>query len=157
MLRKTYQIDNVTNRILQALLIIQCLTVFFVFLGITTNWYYDIFDGLYYALIFALIFLVLDLILLLNYLIAGYFYDIAVMKGHPNVAYFRFSFWLGLVGQLMIIALPCGTGGPASAAEPKPPAADPSQLMTQLVRQKDRGILTEEEYELIRKSIMDHM
>ena len=40
------------------------------------------------------------------YLIAVEFRTIAEMKGHDGHKYFLWTFWLGLVGMLMVIALP---------------------------------------------------
>ena len=42
----------------------------------------------------------------INYLIAKNFYMIAQQKGYAEGKYFHFCFWLGLVGYLMVIALP---------------------------------------------------
>ena len=42
----------------------------------------------------------------LDTLIATQFYKIAKEKGHDSVTYYRFAFWLGIVGYLMVIALP---------------------------------------------------
>lgn len=44
--------------------------------------------------------------LVIDYFIAKKFSDIAEMKGHEGNTYFWFTFWLGLVGMLMVIALP---------------------------------------------------
>lgn len=40
------------------------------------------------------------------YLIAKEFYKIAVMKGHDDKKYLWWTFWLEIVGMLMVIALP---------------------------------------------------
>lgn len=42
----------------------------------------------------------------LDTLIATQFYKIAKEKGHDSVTYYRFAFWLSIVGYLMVIALP---------------------------------------------------
>lgn len=44
--------------------------------------------------------------LILAIFIAKEFENIAEMKGHYGRKYFWWSFWLGLVGWLMVIALP---------------------------------------------------
>ena len=44
--------------------------------------------------------------LIIDYIIAKKFSDIAEMKGHYGGTYFWFTFLFGLVGMLMVIALP---------------------------------------------------
>ena len=44
--------------------------------------------------------------LVINYIIAKNFSDIAEMKGHQGSTYFWFTFLFGLAGMLMVIALP---------------------------------------------------
>lgn len=58
--------------------------------------------------LFTSMFLIVIFILLIyiNYLIANNFYNIAKTKGFNNKKYFWFCFWLGIVGYLMVIALP---------------------------------------------------
>lgn len=53
-----------------------------------------------------LIGVILAAVLLLDYLIAGLFYFIAVDKGYNKKVYLHLCFWLGLVGYLLIIAMP---------------------------------------------------
>ncbi len=50
--------------------------------------------------------IILILLLLLNYYIAKQFQSIARDKGYIEDKYFHLCFWLGLVGYLMVIALP---------------------------------------------------
>ena len=47
--------------------------------------------------------------LIIDYVIAKKFADIAEMKGHEGNTYFWFTFLLGVVGMLMVIALPVET------------------------------------------------
>ena len=47
--------------------------------------------------------------LVIDYVIARRFADIAEMKGHEGNTYFWFTFLLGVVGMLMVIALPVET------------------------------------------------
>lgn len=44
--------------------------------------------------------------LIIDYIIAKKFSDIAEMKGHAGDTYFWFTFVFGIVGMLMVIALP---------------------------------------------------
>lgn len=44
--------------------------------------------------------------LIIDYLIAKKFEDIAEMKGHIGSPYFWYTFIFGLIGMLMVIALP---------------------------------------------------
>lgn len=44
--------------------------------------------------------------LIIDYIIAEKFSDIAEMKGHEGSTYFWFTFLFGLVGMLMVVALP---------------------------------------------------
>ena len=49
---------------------------------------------------------VVILSIFINHLIAAAFYDIAQKKGHYEKRYYWISFWLGIVGYLLVIALP---------------------------------------------------
>ena len=42
----------------------------------------------------------------IDYLIANLFYKIACQKGHQDRKYFHFCFWLGIIGYIMVAALP---------------------------------------------------
>lgn len=44
--------------------------------------------------------------LVISYLIANEFYQIAIMKGFNESKYLWISFFLGMVGYLLVIALP---------------------------------------------------
>ena len=44
--------------------------------------------------------------LIIDYVIAKKFADIAEMKGHDSGTYFWFTFLFGIIGMLMVIALP---------------------------------------------------
>jgi predicted RNA-binding Zn-ribbon protein involved in translation (DUF1610 family) len=48
--------------------------------------------------------------LVIDYFISMKFADIAEMKGHVGDTYFWFTFIFGIVGMLMVIALPVQTG-----------------------------------------------
>ena len=48
-------------------------------------------------------------VLVLGYFIAAEFQKIAVMKGHTSMRYFWWTFLLGPIGMLMVIALPVVT------------------------------------------------
>lgn len=50
--------------------------------------------------------IVVAVALYIDYLIANEFYNIARQKGYETKKYFWFCFWLGIVGYLMVIALP---------------------------------------------------
>lgn len=50
--------------------------------------------------------LFLGIYLLINYVVAGYFVEIAAMKGHQGDHYFWCCFLLSFVGYLLVIALP---------------------------------------------------
>ena len=55
-------------------------------------------------IIFYLIAIIIGLFI--NYIISKQFGEIAEMKGHDGSPYFWFTFFLGMVGMLMVIALP---------------------------------------------------
>ena len=57
-----------------------------------------------------LCFVCLIIALVIDYIIAKKFADIAEMKGHEGSTYFWFTFIFGLVGMLMVIALPNAKG-----------------------------------------------
>ena len=42
----------------------------------------------------------------INYLLAGEFYTAALAKGYPHKKYFWICFFLGVIGYLLVIALP---------------------------------------------------
>ena len=46
--------------------------------------------------------------LIIDYVIAKKFEEIAEMKGHKGSTYFWFTFIFGVVGMLMVVALPSG-------------------------------------------------
>ena len=55
--------------------------------------------------IFAFAIVIIPLIVL-NVFIANRFYDAAKAKGYTDKCYFWLSFWLPIVGYLLVIALP---------------------------------------------------
>lgn len=68
------------------------------------------------------IFLIIVVVLVINGVIAMKFADIAGMKGHDVSPYFWYTFLLGIVGMLMVVALPdintpkTGTQSPSQAS-----------------------------------------
>lgn len=56
--------------------------------------------------ILVCIMIIVGVLLWFNYVIAKQFYDAAVAKGYGYKKYLWFSFFLGIVGYLMVIALP---------------------------------------------------
>lgn len=50
--------------------------------------------------------LTLVVVLVISWLVAGRFDEIAQMKGQPPKKYFWWCFWLGMIGWAMVIALP---------------------------------------------------
>ena len=69
------------------------------------------------------IFYILGIIiaLVIDYAVSKQFEEIAEMKGHDGRTYFWFVFILGLVGMLMVVALPCVQ----AEEEPKPSIIKP--------------------------------
>lgn len=56
----------------------------------------------------------------LAYFIAGWFSEVASEKGYSSPKYFWICFFMGLVGQLLVIALPDrGRGVDASGEQPE--------------------------------------
>lgn len=53
-----------------------------------------------------LYFVALIIGLILDYFIANWFAQIAADKGHPEKKYFWLCFLLGLIGYILVIALP---------------------------------------------------
>ncbi len=45
-------------------------------------------------------------VLVIDYLIATQFYEVAVMKGHSKKRYLWLSFFFGIIGYLLVVALP---------------------------------------------------
>ncbi len=43
---------------------------------------------------------------LIEYFVAGWFYEVVEAKGYRDRKYFWICFWLGIVGYLLVIALP---------------------------------------------------
>ncbi len=56
--------------------------------------------------------------------VAAEFRRIAAMKGHDQARYFWWTFLLGLVGILMVIALPHDGGAQPAAAAATPPVRE---------------------------------
>ena len=52
------------------------------------------------------IFMIAVVVLAINGAVASKFADIAGMKGHEGSPYFWFTFFMGIVGMLMVVALP---------------------------------------------------
>ncbi len=61
--------------------------------------------------------------IIISYIAASAFDEIAVSKGYKQKSYFWYCFWLGLAGWLMVVALPdrstTGVGPAASNQLPK--------------------------------------
>lgn len=64
--------------------------------------------------------------IIVDYIVAKRFSDIAEMKGHKGSTYFWFTLFLGIVGMLMVIALPNvspkGTPQPSIVVSPAHPS-----------------------------------
>ena len=50
--------------------------------------------------------MILAVVLIINYFVAKQFESVAYDKGYNDSKYFHFCFWLGIVGYLLVIALP---------------------------------------------------
>ena len=61
--------------------------------------------------------LILVVILVINAVVADKFSEIAEMKGHEGKPYFWFTFFLGFIGMLMVVALPNITGPKAAESQ----------------------------------------
>ncbi len=57
-------------------------------------------------LIFLSTFAIIAALLQLQYIIAKEFYSIAIAKGYNSKKYLWYCFFLGIVGYLMVIAIP---------------------------------------------------
>lgn len=56
---------------------------------------------------FAFIYIIAIVVaVIINYFVAKQFSNIAEMKGHKDNKYFWYTFILGIVGMLMVVALP---------------------------------------------------
>lgn len=64
----------------------------------------------------ALIFLAAIVVLVVWYFAAAEFRRIAAMKGHDESRYFWWTFLLGIVGMMMVIALPQKVETPDASA-----------------------------------------
>ena len=62
--------------------------------------------------------------LVIDYVIAKKIEEIAEMKGHEGSTYFWFTFLLGIVGMLMVIALPVQPKGEVHRTTTLPPKKD---------------------------------
>lgn len=56
----------------------------------------------------AALFIIVFFIIAINLIIAHFFAEIAEMKGYERRKYFLLSFFFGLAGWLMVVALPYG-------------------------------------------------
>lgn len=69
----------------------------------------------------AIIFLLLGIALIcLNYFLAKWFFEAAEAKGWHSRKYFWICFWLGLVGYLLVIALPDRGNTPQAVSDELP-------------------------------------
>lgn len=85
------------------------------------------------ALIIIISFAVVAALIYVWYLACREFGRIAAEKGHSDHRYFHFCFWLGLVGMLMVIALPDkGAVQPPHARSETPHASPLHSPMTPL-------------------------
>jgi hypothetical protein len=55
------------------------------------------------------------IVLVIDYFVSKTFQEIAIMKGHSADKYFWFCFFLGIVGYLMVVALPAKVTAPVEA------------------------------------------
>ena len=63
-------------------------------------------DQMEIALPSLIIAVVLSIITWANYIIAHYFYNVAVNKGYSEILYLKLAFFVPLAGYLLVIALP---------------------------------------------------
>ncbi len=75
---------------------------------------YQIVVGLFYLVVFVLVFII-------QYRIAKEFESVAHQKGHTEDKYFQMCFWLGLVGWILVAALPDRGGCNQKAVADKEP------------------------------------
>ena len=75
------------------------------------------------------------IILIIDYIVAKKFAEIAEMKGHEGSTYFWFTFLLGLVGMLMVFALP---DKKSVIAENKP--IEPSVILRNSASEKEKVV-----------------
>lgn len=68
----------------------------------------------------------LIVVLVVNYVIADNFMTIAQDKGHNERKYFHFCFWLGIVGYLMVVALPDRRSHIPAPMAPAPAPQEPT-------------------------------
>ncbi|MBQ8696999.1 MAG: hypothetical protein IJ519_04690 [Clostridia bacterium] len=64
----------------------------------------------------------------LNYFIANQFYTIACDKGYTERKYLWISFWLGLVGYLLVVAMPVRKSQSTSKHKSKTTKSETSQI-----------------------------
>ncbi len=57
-------------------------------------------------LVLGIVLAILGIFVIINYIIAGYFYFAAVDKGYTDGVYFVVPFLFGVIGYLLVIALP---------------------------------------------------
>ena len=88
---------------------------------------------------YAIIGIVFELII--AYIAACKFSEIAEMKGHKGREYFRYTFWLGIIGMLMVIALPNLKTAEKNVAPVKPSNPTPigNEPLPQSVGQAQTG------------------
>ena len=85
-----------------------------------------------YWILLAIFYLILD------FFIAKEFADIAEMKGHSGTRYGAFTFFFGVIGMLMVIALPTlPPKSPSTPTPPPPPAPNPQRS---LAKPRDEGL-----------------
>ena len=66
-------------------------------------------------IMFLIAILIPVILLVINWFVAKQFHEIAKMKGYPERKYLWWCFWLGVVGYLMVVALPNRGNMPSNA------------------------------------------
>ena len=65
---------------------------------------------------FLISILILAIIFVIDWFAAKQFHEIAKMKGHSESKYLWWCFWLGMIGWLMVVALPDRRDTPSNMA-----------------------------------------
>lgn len=95
--------------------------------------------------------------LMIDWLAAEHFYEIAKMKGHPEKKYFWWCFWIGMIGWPMVIALPDRSNIQTHERRKDSSLKKFTEISDCLIKYKkllDEGIISQEEFDLKKKHIL---
>lgn len=94
---------------------------------------------------------ILCLLLWVSFLIACEFFVLAVDKGYTRAAYLGLCFFLGMIGYLLVIAMPNKKANAQSAGD------DFKASLERIAKLKEQGVLSEDEAAKMRADVLSNI